>query len=151
MSSGGRLLLTNTSLSSLPIYTMGMYRLQDTIHQQMDSIRAKFFWQGAGENFQYHMVKWPNLCLPTDFGGLGILDTRLMNDALIGKWGWRMLKADENYLCYQLLKKYLRKHSFLQCQKGVGSQFWKGVLQTRGIIQWGCQVNVNNGLYTRFW
>jgi hypothetical protein len=42
MPSGGRILLTNTSLSSLPIYTMGIYRLPETIHQQMDSIRGIF-------------------------------------------------------------------------------------------------------------
>ena len=43
MSYGGRLILTNTSLSSLPVYTMGMYLLQDTIHKNMDSIRGRFF------------------------------------------------------------------------------------------------------------
>lgn len=98
------------------------------------------------------MVQWQSLCIPTDFGGLGIIDTRLMNDALVGKWGWRMHRADKDDLCYQLLKrKYLKKHSFLQCQKGAGSQFWKGVLQTRDIIKCGCQSSVNNGQNTRFW
>lgn len=58
MSYGGRLMLTNTSLSSLPVYTMGVYRLQETIHQRLDTIRANFFWQGAGSQFKYHMVKW---------------------------------------------------------------------------------------------
>jgi hypothetical protein len=43
MTSGGRLILTNTSLTSLPIYTMGMYNLKEGVHQQMDTIRAKFF------------------------------------------------------------------------------------------------------------
>lgn len=47
LTSGGRLVLTNSSLSSVPIYTMGMYLLQDSIHQQMDSIRANFFWRGG--------------------------------------------------------------------------------------------------------
>jgi len=59
------------------------------------------------------MVQWQSLCIPTDFGGLGIMDTRLMNDAPVGKWGWRMHRADKDDLCYQLLKrKYLKKHSF---------------------------------------
>jgi len=33
MSSGGRLILTNSSLSSLPLYIMGMYSLKEGIHQ----------------------------------------------------------------------------------------------------------------------
>lgn len=46
LTSGRRLTLTNTSLSSLPIYTMGMYKLQEEIRQQLDSIRAIFFGKG---------------------------------------------------------------------------------------------------------
>jgi hypothetical protein len=34
----------------------------------------------AGEKFKYHMTKWGILCLPEDYGGLGILNTRLMNE-----------------------------------------------------------------------
>jgi len=35
------------------------------------------------------------MCLPKDFGGLGIMNTRVMDEALLGKWVWRMLKAEE--------------------------------------------------------
>lgn len=56
MSSGGKLLLTNSSLSSLPMYVMamGMYSLKEGLHQQLDSIRSRFFWQGASDKFKYH-------------------------------------------------------------------------------------------------
>jgi hypothetical protein len=47
LSSGGRLILTNSCLSSLPIYIMGFYLLPNKIHKKMSSIRANFFWQGA--------------------------------------------------------------------------------------------------------
>ena len=70
LSSRGRLMLTNSSLSSVPIYLMGMYRLYETNHQHMDSIRSKFFWRGDVEKFKYHMVKWEALIRPKDYGGL---------------------------------------------------------------------------------
>lgn len=74
-----------------------------------------------------------------------------MNESLIGKWGWRVLKADRDDLCFQLLqKKYLQNHSFWQCKGDVGSQFWKGVVKTRDNLKWGCSVRVNNGLSMRF-
>jgi hypothetical protein len=69
LSLGGRLTLTNTSLSSLPIYMMGFFHLHEGVHQQMDTIRSKFFWGSDGENFKYHMIKWENTCLPREFGG----------------------------------------------------------------------------------
>ena len=56
LSSGGRLILTNSSLSSIPTYRM--FSLFETNHQWMDSIRSKFFWRGDVEKFKYHIVKW---------------------------------------------------------------------------------------------
>ena len=70
LSSGGRLILTNSSLSSIPTYVMGMYLLREETHKQMDSIRSQFFWRGDSEKKKYHMVKWEHVCLPKDFGGL---------------------------------------------------------------------------------
>ena len=124
LSSGGRLILTNSSLSSMPTYTMGMLLLQDGVHIQMDTIRSQFFWRGDSEKFKYHMMKWENVCLPKDFGGLGITNTRIFNESILMKWVWRLYASSEDDLCCQLLKqKYLKRKPIL-CQKGNrGSQF----------------------------
>lgn len=71
MSSGARLILSNSSLGSLPIYTMGMYLLKLGVHHEMDTIKAVFFWKGAGDKFKYHMVKWGDITIPKDFGTWG--------------------------------------------------------------------------------
>lgn len=47
LSSGGRLVLTNSCLNSLPLYTMGFYIFPKNMHPKMDVVRANFFWQGA--------------------------------------------------------------------------------------------------------
>jgi hypothetical protein len=62
-------MLTNTTLSSMPTYLMGMFLLHDCIHEEMDSIRAKFFRRGDIDKFKYHMIKWENVCLPRELGG----------------------------------------------------------------------------------
>ena len=56
------------------------------------------------EKFEYHMVKWERVCLPKDFGGLGILNTRLLNEALLLKWVWSIYNGGELDQCCQLLK-----------------------------------------------
>ena len=86
LSSGGRLVLTNSSLSSMPTFTMGIYLLQEGIHKQMDSVRSQFFWRGDYDKFKYHMMKWENVCLPKDFGGLGVINTRVFNESILMKW-----------------------------------------------------------------
>jgi hypothetical protein len=56
---------------------MGMFLLYEGNHHQMDTVKAKFFWRGDVEKFKYHMVKWDNVRLPKDYGGLGIINTRM--------------------------------------------------------------------------
>lgn len=58
LSSGGKMILIESCLSSVPNYTMSVYSLQDEIHQKMDSARANFFWQGPYMKKKYHMAKW---------------------------------------------------------------------------------------------
>jgi hypothetical protein len=52
----GRLELTNSCLSSLPMFAMGIYLLHDATHLAMDRPRSRFFWQGVGNKRKYHMV-----------------------------------------------------------------------------------------------
>lgn len=86
LTSGGKQILTNSCLSSIPLYCMGFYWLADGIHKKMDSIRAKFLWQETEEKFKYHMAKWDMVCRPKDQGGLDIINTRIMNECLLVKW-----------------------------------------------------------------
>jgi hypothetical protein len=48
LSSGGRLILSNSCLSSLPMFAMGLFLLQDGVHAKFDSHRSRFFWEGTG-------------------------------------------------------------------------------------------------------
>lgn len=79
------MILTNSSLSSLPVYRMGTFKPHEGVHHKMDTVRPHFFWRGASDKFKYHMVGQEGLCLPKDFGGLGIVNTRFMNEALLLK------------------------------------------------------------------
>jgi hypothetical protein len=111
LTSGGSLILTNSSLSSMPIYMMSIFHLYGEIHRRMDTIRSKFFWGSDGDKFRYHMVRWEHTCLPRDFGGAGILNTRLLNEALLLKWAWRIYSHKEEDICCKLLEnKYLSKN-----------------------------------------
>jgi len=86
LSYGGRAVLLNSCLTSIPMYVMGFYLLYEGNHQRMDAARARFFWQGTGKKKKYHMIRWEALSTPKEFGGLGFLDTRAMNTALLAKW-----------------------------------------------------------------
>jgi hypothetical protein len=112
MLSGGRLVLTNNSLSSLPIYTMGFYLLPLGIHKEMDKFKARFFWREASSNFKYHMIKWPAVGRPKKFGGLGIINTEILNNCLITKWIWKFYQQPHSLWARLLRAKYMRGDDF---------------------------------------
>jgi hypothetical protein len=72
LASAGRLELTNSCLSSLPMFAMGVYLLHDSTHYAMDRSRSRFFWEGVGNSRKYHMVDWATVCKPREVGGLGM-------------------------------------------------------------------------------
>lgn len=114
MSSGARLILTNSSLSSLPLFTMGMFLLADGVDAKLDTPRSKFFWEGARIKRKYHLVKWAAVCRPKNQGGLGILNSKLMNVSLLTKWIWK-LSQNASGLWVDLLKaKYFPNGNFFE-------------------------------------
>jgi hypothetical protein len=107
LASAGRLELTNSCLSSLPMFAMGIFLLPDTSHGRMDSTRARFFWEGVGPKRKYHMVDWATVCKPKEFGGMGILNTKVMNIALMLKWIWKLYQGSSGLWIDLLRAKYL--------------------------------------------
>jgi hypothetical protein len=151
LSSGGKSILINSSLTSIPMYTMGFYWLYEGIHQRFDSCRSKFFWEGVGNKKKFHMIKWEALDKPKEFGGLGFIDTRVMNIALLCKWIFR-LESGEDSLCMNLLRrKYLKGKGFYQSRKAGSSQFWQGLHDVKDWYERGKAHVVGSGQQTRFW
>ncbi|CAN0872181.1 LINE-1 retrotransposable element ORF2 protein [Linum grandiflorum] len=89
LSFGGRLVLIKSILSNLPIYFMSIFRAPVSIIKAIEKIHNNFLWTGMADTKKFHMVSWDNVKVPKERGGLGILDLRCMNKALLGKWLWR--------------------------------------------------------------
>jgi hypothetical protein len=106
LSSGGKSILIESSLSSLSMYTMGVYLLPEEAHHKTDSTRANFYWD-SGLKKRYHMVKWDDLAKPRDHGGLGFTGTRLMNVCLLLKWIVKLERGDEDLCCTLLRNRFL--------------------------------------------
>jgi hypothetical protein len=151
LSSGGGLILTNSCLSSLPMYCMGFYLLPEEFHYKMNSIRSNFFWQGAEKKKCYHMAKWEMVTRPKDQGGLGILDSRLMNECLLVKWIWKIAQGS-NDTWFKLIKgKYMTKGNFFLSSDRDASQFWKGLHKVKHLFKWGAINKVRDEEGTLFW
>jgi hypothetical protein len=139
MSSAARLTLINSSLSSLTMYAMGLFLLADGTHASFDKILARFFWEGVSDKHSYHWVNWPEVCRPKDQGGLGIINSRFFNAALMVKWIWRIFYPIEHHnLWYKLLRaKYLSVDNIFARNSQGGSQFWRSINKIKHLFKLG--------------
>lgn len=90
------------------MYMMGMYLLAEQTHHKMDSLRARFFWEGLERKRKYHMIKWEALCRPKEFGGVGFINTRVMNKVMLCKWIFKLESGCDDLCCRMLRRKYMQ-------------------------------------------
>ena len=53
-------------------------------------IQKDFLWGWGSEGRKIAWASWEKVCKPREFGGLGIIDLKTFNVALLGKWIWRL-------------------------------------------------------------
>jgi hypothetical protein len=127
LSSTARLELTNACLTSLPTFAMFLYLLYVGTYAEVDKSRCRFFWEGVGDQRKFHMVNWATVCKPKDQGGLGILNTKLMNIALLLKWVWKVYQEEQGLWAELIRAKYLRVSDIFTGSHTRGSQVWNGI------------------------
>jgi hypothetical protein len=86
MPSAARLTLIDAYLSNLPLHLMVMFLLADGTHAGFHTHRNRFFWEGQGIKKKFHWLNWQEICQPKNQGGLGVMNTKAMNIALMSKW-----------------------------------------------------------------
>jgi hypothetical protein len=107
LSVGGRLVLLNSVLSSLPMFLLSFFELPKGVMKKIDYFRSRFFWQSDEHKKKYRLTKWEVICTPRDQGGLGVLNLDVQNRCLLSKWLFKLLNEDGVW--QQLLRnKYLK-------------------------------------------
>jgi hypothetical protein len=130
---------------------MGIYLLQEEIHQKMDTARANFFWHGPNLKRKYHMARWEIMTSPKRAGGVGFTNTRIMNRCLLAKWLLKIEGGEDTLCCKLLRNKYLGDNGIASYKRKNGSQFWKGLMAVRQDISRGMVYKIGNGKKARFW
>ena len=90
LSKGGTLTLLKSTLSSLPTDCLSLFTIPKAMATRLERIQRNFLWGSSVECFKYPLVAWEKVCLRREFGGLGIRNLAYFNQALLGKWLWRV-------------------------------------------------------------
>ena len=66
LSSGGKLVLINSVLSSLPMFMFLFFEIPREVLKKLDFYRSRFFWQSNENKKKYRLTKWSVLCCSKD-------------------------------------------------------------------------------------
>ena len=81
-----RLELVNSIMSSLPTYAMCTLQVPVVVLEYIDRARRHCLWRGSESNAKMKpLVAWKKCCKPKKKGGLGIINLRSQNYALLMK------------------------------------------------------------------
>ena len=86
ISNSGRITLIRSTLSSLPIYYLSLFRMSQKICTRLERIQRQFMWSGGSLEKKPHLVKWATVCTEKKKGGLGLRNFSRLNKALLCKW-----------------------------------------------------------------
>eukprot|EP00253_Pinus_taeda_P010247 PITA_10247 len=101
-------ILIKAILSALPIYQYAVTMAPASIHKHMELILRSFLWQGGKqETKKFSLVKWDQVTLPYEKGGLSIKIPSLSNRALGFKLIWRILTGKGSWWVEVIKRKYL--------------------------------------------
>ncbi|CAN1221385.1 Putative ribonuclease H protein At1g65750 [Linum grandiflorum] len=154
LSFGGRLVLIKHVLGAMPFYFMTLFKAPCRIIKKIEQLQRTFLWSGNSESRKFHGVCWNQTKASRTRGGLGILDLRCMNSALLSKWIWKYASQPSAWW-----------RSLLDTKNGLSTSTWKMSLR-EGFGSWSvwrrimtCEsdfwkigfVDPGRGLNTSFW
>lgn len=119
LSKVGKEVLLKAVIQSIPTYMMSLFRIPDSLLDEIHSMMAKFWWGSNDNERKIHWHSWSNLGMPKCDGGLGFRDLKIFNDALLAKQAWRLMR-DSNTIVSQVFKvRYYKNSNFLESFKGL--------------------------------
>lgn len=134
LSMGGRLILTEVCLSSIPSLMMSFFRMPKGVMKRVNFFRARVLWDEMEGVKKIHLVNWANVCLPRDQAGLGVTNLEYKNISLLCKWLWR-LENEEGDWQRLLMTKYVKNGTLTQDKNYTGcSHFWAGLMEVKNIF-----------------
>ena len=86
MSYGGRLILINSVLTSMPMFLLSFFEVPVGVRKRLDFYRSRFFWQSDENKSKYRLARWDILCRTKDQGGMGIENLEVKNICMLSKW-----------------------------------------------------------------
>lgn len=124
-------------LSSILIFFMAFFKLPKWVLKRMDQIRRDFLWARAEcTQIGISLMCWDSLCMPKQYGGLGIPNLELRNIALLLRWWWKAYEEPETLWAMiattlKWIGRYVNGPNYWEVR---GSFFWNQLIRIKHLF-----------------
>jgi hypothetical protein len=131
---------------------MSVFNLPAGFHDDYTQMVRNFWWGEDENKRKVHWEAWDVLTKPKYFGGVGFRDLKVLNQAMLARQCWRIIK-NPNSLCARLLKSvYYPNGNFLATVfRQDASPSWRGIEHGLELIKEGIIWRIGNGEKTNIW
>ncbi|KAJ1441003.1 Reverse transcriptase domain [Sesbania bispinosa] len=138
--------LIKSVIRAIPSYAMAVFKFPKGFCSKLNSIVARFWWQGSKGDAGINRRSWQVLTRSKKDGGLGFKEFSAMNQVHLAKQAWRIIQNPYALWVKVLKSVYFPNQSFLQVKKNHGgSWIWNSILQGRDFARRKGQWPVANG------
>ncbi|KAL0292755.1 UNVERIFIED_CONTAM: hypothetical protein Sradi_6976200 [Sesamum radiatum] len=147
----GRTQLIRSVMSAMHNYWASIFLLPKAVIKEIKGRMRHFLWRGSSDR-GYAKVSWDQVCKPKCEGGLGIRRVMHLNQALMLKHVWRLLREDRNSIWVQwVLLHRLQRQSLWTSKVTTATWCWKQLIKICHILKPGMEYKVGNGDKFKVW
>lgn len=148
----GHRVLVQSSLATMPVYTMQALALPVGTCKDIHRICRNFLWGDSERKKKIHLVNWTEVCTRREKGGLGIHKATDFNTALLVKLAWQVLDCPEKLWVKVISEKYIKDGNFFTASIPSHSSWsWRSIVKGPAIVELGASWRVGNGKLINFW
>ncbi|WMV51732.1 hypothetical protein MTR67_045117 [Solanum verrucosum] len=154
LSFGGKFILINHVLQSIPIHLLAALTPPKSVIRKLHQLFAKLFWSATNAEKRKHWVAWEEMCYPVNEGGLGFRSLEVINRAMHAKLWWNFRTSVGSLWSVYIGNKYCKKrHPVLAVGTGA-SQAWRSMINGREEVEpyiWWQLKNGNSSFWFDNW
>ncbi|KAL0307939.1 UNVERIFIED_CONTAM: Transposon TX1 uncharacterized protein [Sesamum calycinum] len=128
----GRVQLIKSVLLAFEVYWAMVFLLPKGVIKEIVKRIRTFLWKGNSSS-GYSKVAWESVCKPIEEGGQGIRDILALNQALMSRYLWSVIKQEKESIWVDWIAHYrLRDASIWTVNAKRGAWGWRKMLELRG-------------------
>ena len=158
ISMASRLYLIKLVLFALPLFFLSLYKIPVMVKKEIVRLYRNFLWGWGLKGRKIAWASWKKVCQSKESGGLGMIDIRRFNIALLGKW-MRRLGYEKTGLWKEVIDSKYGGWRDLRSQRksSYDSLWWRDLKEVWSLDEWKYKFEdtfsweVGNGREVRLW